>query len=187
MILMSSYQNPMLDPEGELVVFEPLKDSINYKYFTFKDNVITKQNSEADKHAQMIPSALPIPASGKHYYKFVLKKLKRPASIKLGVIAREELKIVNCINGGDLWAVMYCNHAYEATIIEGKIEYSAFSVQQGDTLAVMIDRDYQYIEWHLNGILRYTSKFTGVMFEAESLYLFIQMWNNGDRIECMTE
>lgn len=61
---------------GKLMVFKPLATSVNFNCYTFANKLLTKNNSSNNGAGRMIPDSIPIPKTGRYYYKFINRNTK---------------------------------------------------------------------------------------------------------------
>jgi len=61
-----------------------------------------------------------------------------------------------------------------------------FNLFKNDVLIIVVDQDRKEVEWHVQGLHYLTSKYTNSMRSSQNIYMFIQLWTNGDQVEILT-
>jgi len=99
-----------------------LTSSINYNFYEFKNNILTKFDQIGKTAGKMIPCAGAIPKTGKYCYKVRSKYFKDKPNFRIGITAKRNLISESYISGKDIDTVMfYCQKNQQSIISQGDI------------------------------------------------------------------
>jgi hypothetical protein len=159
-------------------------NSVNFKCYDFINNVLSKNNDSSTGTGKLIPCAVAIPKVGRFCYKILNKHSKNLPNFRLGVVTgKNNLANESYMNGGDVDAVMYyCYSTDKEIIYEGNQKMEGFNIYKNNVLTMVVDQNTKTVEWHIENDLKKINKFTEPMKKAEGLYMFVQLWANGDSL-----
>lgn len=110
---------PIANPEGNLLIFKPQQASVNYKYYSFEYNTLTKTTESGNGEAKLIPCDTALPQKGRHFYKMQLKLSCNPPNIRLGVIGRNPTTESFIYASDDTGVMYYCYNRGNEVIYSG--------------------------------------------------------------------